>query len=165
VQQHCPSFPKKNWTVTPRQLLAHLGGIRHYRDQQEFDNTKHYSTIKEALEIFKNDPLLHQPGTKFSDITYGYVLLGCVIEGAAGMTYREYVLQNTFRPAGMNRTQPDDVWAIISGRSRGYRRLDNEELRNAQFADSRSPLPVVLALAEAAQVLRGVRRWWKPALH
>ena len=31
VQKYAPSFPTKNFPVTTRQLLAHLGGIRNYR--------------------------------------------------------------------------------------------------------------------------------------
>lgn len=30
VQQYCPAFPPKRWPLTSRQLLGHLGGIRHY---------------------------------------------------------------------------------------------------------------------------------------
>src|ERR1700738_94948 len=30
VQEYCPAFPKKEWPITARELLGHLGGIRHY---------------------------------------------------------------------------------------------------------------------------------------
>src|SRR5262245_58057351 len=30
IQRYLPSFPQKTWRVTPRQLLGHQGGIRHY---------------------------------------------------------------------------------------------------------------------------------------
>ena len=35
IQQYCPAFPEKRWPVTARQLLGHLGGIRHYRSGEE----------------------------------------------------------------------------------------------------------------------------------
>src|SRR5271167_3561223 len=31
VQKYCPAFPNKQWTITTRELLGHLSGIRHYR--------------------------------------------------------------------------------------------------------------------------------------
>ena len=32
-----PSFPAKPWTITVRQLLGHLGGIRHYETEDEIN--------------------------------------------------------------------------------------------------------------------------------
>ncbi|MCA9190290.1 MAG: beta-lactamase family protein [Planctomycetales bacterium] len=29
VRNYCPDFPDKEWTVSARQLLGHLGGVRH----------------------------------------------------------------------------------------------------------------------------------------
>lgn len=31
VQKYCPAFPEKPWPVTTREVLGHLGGIRHYK--------------------------------------------------------------------------------------------------------------------------------------
>jgi serine beta-lactamase-like protein LACTB len=83
VQQYVPSFPQKPWPITTRQLLGHLSGIRHYQGD-EIDSTRHYVRLLDGLAIFRNDPLLDEPGTKFHYTTYGYTLLGCVIESAAG---------------------------------------------------------------------------------
>ena len=30
VQTYCPQFPQKQWPITTRELLGHLGGIRYY---------------------------------------------------------------------------------------------------------------------------------------
>lgn len=141
LQQYCPAFPEKRWPVTTRQLLGHLGGVRHYKSREEFNSTRHFQTLTEGLEFFKNDPLLHEPGTKFSYTTFGYVLLGCVIEGASGMTYLEFVRKNIFEPVGMVRTGADDAYAIIPNRARGYRRTDSGELRNARLADTSYKVP------------------------
>ena len=60
-------FPDKLWEnkpvdITLRQLAAHLGGIRHYKEtenesESEFLINKSYKTSVDSLEIFKNDPL------------------------------------------------------------------------------------------------------------
>lgn len=76
VQKYCPSFPKKSWPITPRQLLSHLAGIRHYR-ADEINSTRQYNSLVEGLDIFKNDSLLFEPGTRYSYTTMSN------LEGAA----------------------------------------------------------------------------------
>ena len=86
VQKYCPAFPKKEWPITTRELLGHLGGIRHYnpggKGDIPDDSAKHFASMEESLQIFANDPLVAKPGTKFQYSTYGYTVLGCVLEGA-----------------------------------------------------------------------------------
>src|SRR5699024_6126353 len=53
VRTYVPYFPKKEYTITVRQVGGHLAGIRHYRGD-EFLSSKHYDTIKEGLQIFMN---------------------------------------------------------------------------------------------------------------
>lgn len=140
VQKYVPSFPSKPWPITPRQLLGHLSGIRHYKGD-EISSTRHYTSLVDALAIFKDEPLLHEPGTKFFYTTYGFNLLGCVIEGASGMKYVDYVRENIFRPAGMDRIRPDDVYEIIPNRAQGYSKMENGQLRNSGLADTSNKIP------------------------
>ena len=84
VQKYAPSFPAKAQTITTRQLLGHLSGIRHYK-AGEGERTTHYDSLATALEIFKDDALVREPGTGFTYSTFGYTLLGVAIEGASGM--------------------------------------------------------------------------------
>jgi len=70
VQKYCPAFPKKEFPSSTRQLLGHLGGIRHYRsgsdDDPELGNTKHFDDpIAGGLQFFANDPLVAKPGPEF----------------------------------------------------------------------------------------------------
>lgn len=119
VQKYAPTFPIKSEPVTTRQLLAHLAGIRGYR-RGEPERTTRYENLTAALEVFKDDPLDHEPGARFTYSTFGYTLVGVVIEGASGTTYADYMRENIFGPAGMARTQPDDVSALVPNRARGY---------------------------------------------
>jgi len=136
VQKYCPAFPTKQWPVTVREVLTHQSGIRHYKNDDESINTRHYMSINEALaENFVNDPLLFEPGTKFSYTSYGYIVLGCVMEGASGMSYATYMQQNIFAPAGMTSTRLDDIFAIIPHRARGYSIDKNGKLQNAILLD------------------------------
>ncbi len=141
VERYCPAFPAKPWPLTSRHLLAHQSGIRHYRSEAEFNSTRSYASIVAALDLFKDDPLLFEPGTRFSYSTYGYNVLGCVVEGASNMPFADYLRDNIFRPAGMERARPDSVSDIIPDRAQGYRKNDQGELRNSALADTSNKVP------------------------
>ncbi len=153
IQKYCPAFPEKPWPITARQLLAHLGGVRHYRDG-ELELTRHYPGVAEGLAVFKDDPLVQEPGTKYLYSTFGYNLLGCAVEGAAGRSFADYLRENVFRPAEMEKARPDDVFAIIPNRAQGYARDGSGHLRNADLADMSYKVPGGGLIATAADVAR-----------
>jgi serine beta-lactamase-like protein LACTB, mitochondrial len=141
VQKYCPAFPEKQWPVTTREVLAHLSGIRHYKSDEEFNSTRRFASIVESLEMFKNDPLLHEPGVKMTYSTFGYTLLGCVVEGASGQPFADFVRENVFRPAGMDHMRVDSVADLIPNRAQGYRLTDKGELINSPLADNSYKVP------------------------
>jgi CubicO group peptidase (beta-lactamase class C family) len=144
IQEYCPAFPEKPWPISARQLLAHLGGVRDYNNQrflEEFFSTRHYNSISEGLEIFKNDALLQEPGTKYSYSTYGYNLLGCAIEGASRMNYADYIRENILKPTGMAQTGVDDVWQVIPDRGRGYGKTRDGVIVNTGLTDTSNKIP------------------------
>jgi len=121
VQKYCPAFPKKQWTITTRELLGHLSGIRHYKqDNSDVFSTKHYAHISDAFEVFADEPLLFEPGTKMQYTTFGYDVVGCVIEGASGEDFVSALNALVLGPAGMTSTRTDDAFVIIPHRSRPY---------------------------------------------
>ena len=122
VQTYCPDFPEKRWPVTSRQLLAHLGGVRHYKNDSESSSKDHFDSLSEALAVFANDPLIHEPGTKYKYSSFGFNLLGSVAEGAGDRAFVSLLRDHVFQPSGMTQTVPDDHYKIIPGRTRGYRR-------------------------------------------
>jgi len=140
VAQYCPAFPAKRWPVTLRHLLGHRGGIRHYRDGEQ-PLTRRFSSLREGLSLFADDPLEFEPGTRFRYSTYGYSLLGCAVEGATNRTYLEAVTEAVFVPAGMTRTGADDVQALVANRARGYVRDADGRLMNAALADMSYKVP------------------------
>lgn len=146
IQKYCPAFPQKPWPITTREVMGHLAGIRHYKsgsqDDPEIGNTKHFDNpIQAGLDFVKNDALLSEPGKQFHYSTQGYTVVGCVIEGASGAKYVDFVQQNVFVPAGMDHTQVDDRFAIIPYRTRFYRRTDSGTVQNADFLDSSYKIP------------------------
>jgi serine beta-lactamase-like protein LACTB len=145
VQKYCPAFPKKEWPITTRELLGHLGGIRHYNPDGKGDipedSAKHFASMQESLQIFASDPLVAKPGTKYHYSTYGYTVLGCVLEGAASEKYADYVKENIFEPAGMSETQADNFFAVIQHRTRWYHKDKSGVVQNAGVLDSSYKIP------------------------
>jgi serine beta-lactamase-like protein LACTB, mitochondrial len=145
VQKYCPAFPQKQKPITTREVMGHLGGIRHYvngPNDLEIGNTKHFDNpIQAGLDFFKNDALIADPGTHFHYSTQGYTLVGCVMERASGDTYVDFMRQNVFLPAGMEHTQADDRFAIIPYRTRFYLKSESGTIENADFLDSSYKIP------------------------
>ena len=134
VQRYVPAFPAKGeQTVTVRHLMTHTSGIRHYRDG-EMESRDTYETVADALRIFKDDPLLFAPGTRYSYSTYAYNLLAGVVEAASGLSFEEYLRAQVWAPAGMAATYFDHVSAIVPKRARQYLRAGSS-WRNAPYAD------------------------------
>lgn len=145
VQKYCPAFPQKDSPITTRELLGHLGGIRHYNPDGKGDipedSARHFASMEESLQIFAGGPLVSKPGTAFHYSTYGYTVLGCVLEGAASEKFVDYVKEKVFRPAGMQQTQADDSFAVIPHRSRWYHKDKAGVVRNAGVLDSSYKIP------------------------
>jgi serine beta-lactamase-like protein LACTB, mitochondrial len=136
VQRYVPSFPLKRFPITVRQVAGHLAGIRHYLPG-EFENQKHYPTVTQGLTIFARDSLLFEPGTQFQYSSYGYNLLGAVIEGASGESYLAYMTKAVFQPAGMIHTAAEHPDSITPDRGRYYTRTDSTgPIVNALFVDN-----------------------------
>ncbi|MBV9864379.1 MAG: beta-lactamase family protein [Abitibacteriaceae bacterium] len=119
VQKYVPSFPVKPWPITSRELLGHLSGIRHYEGEGVITN-HHYDTLTDALDVFKDAPLLSEPGTTYHYSSYGYNLLGCVVEGASGMKFEDYIRQYIFEPANMKASGIYDPRHRPADLARGY---------------------------------------------
>ena len=134
VQKYVPYFPKKKYPVTVGQLLGHLGGISHYKNYDREGHFKDHKNTREAIRVFEKFNLIAKPGTRFRYTSYGFNLLGAVIEGASGKPYGEYMRENIWKPLGMNATRLDDPNAIIPNRVKGYR-LINGRVGNSEFVD------------------------------
>jgi CubicO group peptidase (beta-lactamase class C family) len=134
IQAYVPSFPRKQWPVTVRQLLGHLGGIRHYTNDALEEHIKEPKSTRQALAIFQDFPLVAQPGTKYNYSSYGYDLLGAAVEGASGLPFGLFIKTRVFDPLGMTDSRLDNPREIIPNRVRGYQ-LVNGLLRNSEYVD------------------------------
>jgi CubicO group peptidase (beta-lactamase class C family) len=153
VQTYVPGFPRKLWPVTSRHLLTHQSGLRHW-SAEEWAQTRHFTTLAAAVELFKDDPLLFEPGTLAAYSSVGYTLLGRVVEGASGQEYLAYVRKNVFARAGMRDARDDDALAIIPRRTAGYAKDQSGHLRHSVRSDTSGKLPAGGLLATAPDLAR-----------
>lgn len=158
VQKYVPYFPEKELAgkpvvVTARQLLTHTAGIRHYTKdataatlaagtvkdefkQAEYYIKDHYDSVKDSIQIFANDNLLHEPGKRFFYTTHAWTLISAIIEGVSGKNFLDYMNENIFQPLGMSSTFPEVHTALMYGRSRHYCRTDDGTLLNTAYVDN-----------------------------
>ena len=135
VQRYVPSFPDKGAVITTRELGGHLAGIRHYKDN-EFETCAHYKSVVDALDIFKNDPLVAPPGTKYSYSSYGFNLISAVVQSASGEDFRTYMREKVFAPLGLNDTAADEEDTLIPSRARFYDYRNDGTYRNSALTDN-----------------------------
>jgi len=135
IQKYVPTFPDKGALISARMLAGHLGGIRHYKDGEP-DSQKHYDSVVDGLERFKDDPLVAPPGTKFSYSSFGYNLLSAAIEAAAGQRFLDFEQEQVFTPLGLLNTTADQPADIIPQRARWYSGAKGKPTQNAMFVDN-----------------------------
>lgn len=140
IRTYVPTWPESQPAITARQLMGHLGGVRHYKGE-EINSTRTYPDLTGALEIFKNDPLIAEPGTKYSYTTYGFTLLGCAMEGAAGESFESIVRRLVLGPAEMKTMCVDRVKDLIPNRAQGYSKGAGGRIENSGLADTSYKIP------------------------
>ncbi|MGC0144702.1 serine hydrolase domain-containing protein [Pseudactinotalea sp. Z1732] len=98
--------------VTVHHLLSHTSGIGDDADEEAGESyealwvdTPNYSVRQTAdfLPNFVNKPANFAPGKGARYCNVSYILLGLMIEKATGRSYRDYVVEHVFGPAGMSR--------------------------------------------------------------
>ena len=135
IQTYYPSFPKKEYPITIRQILGHTAGLSHYRsDSKEEKHIKEPYSTEMAIDIFKDWELIFEPNTDWGYSSYGYNLLGGVIEEVSGKSYEDFLKEHIWGPANMENTMMDDPIAIVPNRVRGYFK-NGGKIENGEYLD------------------------------
>jgi serine beta-lactamase-like protein LACTB len=97
-------FPSHGGAITLRRLAGHLAGIRHYESQAEAFNRRHFASVTGALALFAGDPLVAEPGTRFSYSSYGYDVIGAALEHVSARNFALLIRETVLAPAHMRET-------------------------------------------------------------
>jgi len=114
IQTYVPAFPRKLWPVTLRQLMGHVAGVRHYRNEEDYMPSAHCERASEGLQSFADDPLRFEPQTQYRYSTYGWILVSAAVEAAAEEPFFRFMRTQIFEPLGMDDTKADSATEPIS---------------------------------------------------
>lgn len=110
IGKYLPYLPKEKANhITIHQLLSHTSGLSHYNSLRDigvslkdFGNTS-YSPKALATLIGRTD-LVNKPGTTFYYSSFGYDLLGAILEEVSGKTFSELLNTSIIKPLGLKNT-------------------------------------------------------------
>ena len=131
IQTYIKGFPKKiKGDITIRHLLKHTSGISHYSSKWDALSFTHYTALVDALDAFKDNDLNFEPGTQFMYSSYGYTVLGAIIEKVSQMSYGEYMRKNIWDKAGMSNTSLEVDEQKYSNKSRLYLKVGSTYIKS-----------------------------------
>lgn len=88
--------------ITLRDLLTHTSGMAGGVPQRPSElYVTRDRTLAEAVPGFASDPLMFEPGSKWSYCNIGIDTLGRVIEVVSGDSYERFLARRVFEPLGM----------------------------------------------------------------
>lgn len=125
IKKHIPDYPNTEAAekVTIKHLLDMTSGIGDFFGQRYMSTPKEkLRSIRDYFPLFADMPLQFQPGTGQRYSNGGYIVLGAIVEAAAGTDYYTYVRENIFKPAGMNSSESYEKDKPVPNRALGYTR-------------------------------------------
>ena len=120
IQTYVPAFPRKQWRVTLRQLMGHMAGVRHYRNEVDYMPSAHCERASEGLQSFVDDPLQFEPETQSKYSTFGWILVSAAVEAASGEPFFAFMRTQIFEPLGMADTTSDSPTEPIPDQATFY---------------------------------------------
>ena len=120
IQTHVPEFPRKQWPVTLRQLMGHVGGVSTDGGDEGPLFSEHCERPVEALRHFAEDSLRFEPGTQYRVSDYGWILVSAAIEAAGDEPFLTFMEKEVFEPLGMDHTRADSATDPLPNRATPY---------------------------------------------
>ena len=131
IQVHVPEFPKKQWPVTLRQLMAQVAGVTtdhggeaplSNASSDDGNPARRCERTVDGLQLddFGERELLFEPGTKYSPSSYGWILVSAAVEAAAHEPFFAFMRTRVFEPLDMRDTTVDVATEAIPARAMFY---------------------------------------------
>ncbi len=142
IQTYLPDFPvKPEGDITIRQLLGHSSGLDDYKSKKEQENKIHYASLADVISIFQDRDLIAIPGKEFHYTTYGYVVLGRIIEEVSGMKYDQYIQRYILDPLEMKNTGVEYIDTLYLNKASLYHRNTKGKISAADLHDLSNRVP------------------------
>ncbi|WP_459209233.1 serine hydrolase domain-containing protein [Aquimarina rhabdastrellae] len=127
IAKYLPYLPEKKGNhITIHQLLAHTSGLPHYDALprigvalKDFGNTIY--TPKELVQLIGKTHLVDQPGTRYHYSSFGYDILGAILEEVSGKTFAKLLKEQIVIPLGLQNTGFGSNAYVAKNLAKGYR--------------------------------------------
>jgi serine beta-lactamase-like protein LACTB len=129
IQTYLPEFPESKNVVTVRHLLSHTSGVPHYESALDAMSFSRYESLEEAKKAILERGLVSPAGEKYLYSSFGYTLLGRVIEAVSNRDFEDYMKANVWEVAGMKNTSLEHSHSV-KNKSRLYLRSGSLFLRS-----------------------------------
>lgn len=150
-----PSYPGEVASkITTRQLLWHTAGIGGYGSAKESETVEEFATLADAARVFQHRKLLFEPGTGYQYTTYGYVVLGLVIEAVSGRSYEAYLREHVWKPAAMHDTGVEHFGRTHPNQSKLYTRTKKGRIKEGAANNLSNRIPGGGVYSTVADMLR-----------
>lgn len=156
ISTFIPEYPKeKAEKITIHHLLSHTSGIVHYFPDFYQKFSKNNYTPNELMHLFWDINLLFEPSTQFRYSSFGYVVLGVILERVTGKNYESNLRERICKPLNMNNTGIDNDLNIIPQKAKGYLAAGN--LLNCEYRN----MTTVFATGQIYSTVEDLYLWHK----
>lgn len=161
VKKYFPEFKADFFNdITLRHLLSHSSGIGDERPRND-RNFVLYSTDLECTEYMKEIKSLHfKPGEYYEYMNPTFQLFYQIVEKVSGKPFEQYMREEIFTPAGMEKTVYFSPDKVIPNMSHGYIPVEENE-STAGIDSDRTPEAIAAAnkQKESAPVIGAWREY------
>ncbi|MEM6660918.1 MAG: serine hydrolase domain-containing protein [Pseudomonadota bacterium] len=137
VHDYIDDYPVTKGRLTPRMLLGHTSGIRHYKGRSNAGryNKQAWDTCTDVAALLHDTAFGRNRDYLYS--THAYTILGACLEGASGMDFPRLLFEE-LKPAGRNLisceggsvagkpTRLSQLWAHRSGKRRRAKHVSDK---------------------------------------
>jgi serine beta-lactamase-like protein LACTB len=161
IQTYLKEFPEKvKGDITIRHLLKHTSGISHYASKWDALSFTHYPTLVNALDAFKDKELLFEPGTQYMYSSYGYTILGAIIEKVSQMSYGEYMKKHIWDIAGMSNTSLEEAKQKYNNKSGLYLKISSTYIKSPK-----TDLSIIYSAGGVQSTAKDMLKFGEAVLH
>ncbi len=119
IYKYLPELPHKSYDFTINQLGGHLAGLKRDSNEELWGDDRKV-TRSNFFEIYKNDPQVYKPQSKYIYSNLGYKILGLLLEKKAGLEIGKANNKLVFDVLKMNQTRKDSLGIQDENKAKFY---------------------------------------------
>ena len=133
IGRYLTTYPNRDIStkVTVAHLLSHTGGTGDIFGPEFAQHRASLRRTQDYVDLYGNRAPQFAPGSRQRYSTYGFILLGRIVEEVSGLRYDEYVQRNIFGRLGMASTGNRPESEVLPHRAVSYTG-SGAQLRSAQ---------------------------------